>query len=276
MTGVPTPVRRTGAPATAACAALRALIFDVDGTLAGTEEGHRRAFNAAFRLHGLNWSWSASEYAQLLQITGGKERLDAYMSRLAPTQTMPQQREAVAAIHATKSATYRDLVVRGELSLRTGVRRLIRAARADGLLLAIASTTSPGNVAALLESQLPGTAGGWFDVIATGDVVARKKPAPDIYRLALEQLGVCADEAVAFEDSMIGVQAAKAAGLFTVAVPSSWTAGQDLAAADVTLASLGDPEQPLPQCDAARIGASFLGLEELRTLHRASRGGGPP
>jgi HAD superfamily hydrolase (TIGR01509 family) len=262
-------LRSASAAAPAQPAALRALIFDVDGTLADTEEGHRQAFNAAFRAHGLSWSWSASEYAQLLQVTGGKERIRAYIERLAVADPARRHDDAVAAIHATKSEAYRDLMTRGGLRLRTGVPRLLREARAAGVLLAVASTTSPGNVQALLARQFPGGARECFDVIATGDVVRHKKPAPDIYTLALAQLGVRADEAIAFEDSMIGVQAAKAAGLFTIAVPSSWTAGQDLAAADLLLTSLGDPEQPLPESEAWRIGAGFLGLAELRTLHRA-------
>ncbi|HYL71371.1 MAG TPA: HAD-IA family hydrolase [Candidatus Dormibacteraeota bacterium] len=258
--------------ASAPPAALRALIFDVDGTLADTEEGHRQAFNAAFRTHGLTWSWSPAEYAELLQVTGGKERIRAYIERLAAADPARRHLVAVAAIHATKSAAYVDLLARGGLRLRAGVQRLMHEARSAGVRLAIASTTSPANVEALLAKNFPGGARGGFDVIATGDVVRYKKPAPDIYRLALAQLGVRADEAMAFEDSMIGVQAAKAAGLVTVAVPSSWTAGQDLAAADLVLSSLGDPEQPLPESDAWRVGANFLGLEELRTLHRAAAG----
>jgi HAD superfamily hydrolase (TIGR01509 family) len=263
---------QTGASAaeTAAPAPLRALIFDVDGTLADTEEGHRRAFNAAFRAHGLQWSWSPAEYAELLQVSGGKERIGAYIKRLTAGAEARELLDAVAAIHATKSRAYLDIVLGGELALRAGIQRLIREARAGGLLLGIASTTSPGNVEALLGSMFPGHAADWFDVIATGDVVRHKKPAPDIYRLALQRLGVGANEVVAFEDSMIGIHAAKSAGVFTIAVPSSWTASQDLAAADLTLSSLGDPEQPLRDTDAWRIGASFLGLAELRTLHRAA------
>jgi HAD superfamily hydrolase (TIGR01509 family) len=247
-----------------------ALIFDVDGTLADTEDLHRTAFNEAFRAFGLDWSWDRELYAELLRVTGGKERILSYMDRCGTASAQRKWLERVVPdIHATKTQLYNELLERGHVPARTGILRLIREARLAGIRVAIASTTSPQNVDALLRASFGADSIRWFDVIVTGDVVERKKPAPDIYELALSRLGVPADRAIAFEDSEIGVRAACAAGVFTVAVPIHWTAGQDFAAADLLLPSLGDPEAPLPAADEWRIGAKFLGLEQLATVHSA-------
>ena len=248
-----------------------ALIFDVDGTLADTEELHRQAFNEAFFACGVGWRWGPALYAELLQVTGGKERIASYLSqqRVAATERGRLLR-LIPQIHATKTRLYQELVALGHLHPRDGVLRLLTEARAAGLKLAIASTTSPQNVESLLTSSFGIDAVSWFTVIATGDIVARKKPAPDIYNYALERLGVEPRRAIAFEDSAIGVRSAKAAGLFTVATPSLWTIGQDFRAADVVLTSLADPERPLYAVDELRIGAKFLGLDQLETLHSAA------
>jgi len=248
-----------------------ALVFDVDGTLADTEELHRQAFNEAFFACGINWRWGPALYADLLGVTGGKERIASFLSQQrVPAAERGRLLRLIPQIHATKTRLYQELVALGHLRPRDGVRRLILEARSAGLQLAIASTTSPQNVESLLTSSFGSDALSWFAVIATGDVVAKKKPAPDIYNLALEQLGVAPQRAIAFEDSAIGVRAAKAAGLFTVATPSLWTIGQNFTPADVVLTSLADPERPLYAIDELRIGAKYLGLDQLETLHSAA------
>jgi HAD superfamily hydrolase (TIGR01509 family) len=255
----------------AAALRIEALIFDVDGTLADTEEAHRQAFNDAFCAHGLQFCWSPELYRELLQVTGGKERLAAFFDgiRLADSERR-RLHGLIPRLHATKTSFYRERIDSGRVPLRPGVRRLMTEAQAAGVRLAIASTTSPDNVSALLEGALGYDALNGFSVIATGDAVPHKKPAPDIYLLALRELGVTARRAVAFEDSAIGVAAAKAAGLLTVATPSDWTRGQDFAAADLLLPSLADPDSPLGTGDAWRIGAAYLGLEQLAILHAAA------
>jgi HAD superfamily hydrolase (TIGR01509 family) len=248
-----------------------ALVFDVDGTLADTEELHRQAFNEAFFACGIGWRWGPARYAELLQVTGGKERIASFLSQQRlPAAERGRLLRLIPQIHANKTRLYQELVALGHLRPRDGVRRLLLEARAAGLKLAIASTTSPENVESLLTSSFGSDARGWFDAIATGDVVAKKKPAPDIYNLALQQLGIAPQRAIAFEDSAIGVRAAKAAGLFTVATPSLWTIGQNFTPADVVLTSLADPERPLYALDELRIGAKYLGLDQLETLHSAA------
>jgi HAD superfamily hydrolase (TIGR01509 family) len=251
---------------------IETLIFDVDGTLADTEETHRQAFNEAFCAYGLDWKWAPDLYAELLQVTGGKERIASYLDRLQ--LAAPERRRLlrlIPEIHSTKTRLYTELVALGRPQLRAGVGRLMEEARAAGIQLAIASTTSPENVESLITTSFGREALRWFSAIVTGDVVSRKKPAPDIYDLTLATLRVMPRHAVAFEDSAIGVAAAKAAGLFTVATPSPWTAGQDFAAADLVLPSLADPDAPLEPADEWRIGAAFLGLEQLATIHAAAQ-----
>lgn len=249
---------------------LRALIFDVDGTLADTEEAHRQAFNQAFLEHRLGWSWSPSLYSALLSITGGKERMHRYIDWLdIPQAEARRLHEIVPLVHRTKARHFAELVEMGGVPFRPGIVRLIAEARAAGLRVALASTTTAENVTALVLRNAGRGGLGWFDAISTGDVVHRKKPAPDIYRHALATLGIAAERCAAFEDSELGVLAAQGAGIYTVAVPTRWTQAQDLTAADLVLPSIADPAEPLnAECSAA-LGESFLTLETLRAMHTA-------
>jgi HAD superfamily hydrolase (TIGR01509 family) len=214
---------------------LRALVFDVDGTLAETEEAHRAAFNAVFAARGLGWHWSVEDYRLLLRVTGGKERMAAHRDRLG--LRLPDA-AGIAALHREKTAEYARLLAAGGLSARPGVLALIAAARAAGLRLAVATTTSPDNVQALCRCLWQQDATRVFDVIAAGDEVAAKKPASDIYLLALARLGLAAGDCLAFEDSRNGVLAARGAGLAVIATPSVYTAGEDLSHARAVLPHL--------------------------------------
>lgn len=224
---------------------LKALIFDLDGTLADTEETHRQAFNAAFIEFGLWWDWGPPLYAQLLAISGGKERLRHYIDTLRVSAAeRARLLETVPALHDTKTRIYTELIQRGRRPFRPGVLPLLGAASAAGLKLAIASTTTSANVSALLEANLGPAAGIRFDVIACGDQVKAKKPAPDIYRLVLASLRLAPEDCIALEDSLNGLRAAKAAGLATVVTPSRWTMEQDFSAADLVLPSLEGLDLP--------------------------------
>ena len=252
---------------------MEALIFDVDGTLADTEELHRSAFNQAFERLQLGWQWSRAEYRALLKITGGKERIAAYLQR----QPLPSARQKsllarVPEIHAEKTALYTAMVQAGQLTLRPGVARLLQEARQGGIRLAIASTTTAANIDALLQATLGAGGLDLFDVIACGDQVRHKKPAPDIYALALDTLGVPAERAVALEDSSNGLRSAVAAGLWTLITPTYWTEGDDFAAAGLVLPHLGDAEHPLPPGQAGLpAGATWLAMDELLRLAAPQR-----
>jgi HAD superfamily hydrolase (TIGR01509 family) len=251
---------------------LKALLFDVDGTLADTEETHRQAFNAAFMEFQLPYTWSADQYEVLLRISGGKERLSQFFASLPVNESERARLAAnVANLHRVKTERYAELVAAGGSPLRPGIARLLDEALVAGIRVGIASTTTSANVAALLDAELGRGAHRRFSVIACGDVVPAKKPAPDIYRLALSALGLSPEDAVAFEDSANGLAAAKAAGLFTVVTPTRWTQSQDFGVADLRLAHLGDPTNPLAGEDAVRAGGAFLTLEALAGLHGRPR-----
>ena len=251
-----------------------ALIFDVDGTLADTEEVHRQAFNLAFGVCRLDWIWDAALYGELLQVTGGKERIGSYLGRLQlPANERRRLIELIPEIHRTKTRLYKELIQVGHVRPRAGVRRLMMEARDAGMRVALATTTSPENIEPLIAAGFGSQALGWFDAIAAGDIVSNKKPAPDIYNVALKSLGVDPACAIAVEDSAIGVASAKAAGLFTVATPSMWTHQQDFTAADLLLSSLGDPAEPLDPAEEKRLGAKYLSLSRLAALHAAAQTG---
>jgi HAD superfamily hydrolase (TIGR01509 family) len=219
---------------------LHALIFDVDGTLADTErDGHRLAFNTAFAEHGLDWHWDEALYGELLAVTGGKERIRFYAERHAPEMLARADfPELVRRLHLAKTAHYVRIVDQGGLPLRPGVAHLIAEARAAGVRLAIATTTSPENVTTLLRASLAAAATDWFEVIGAGDVVPHKKPAPDIYRWVLERLGLPATACLAIEDSENGLQSSLAAGIPTVVTISEYTAGHDFRGARAVLPDL--------------------------------------
>jgi HAD superfamily hydrolase (TIGR01509 family) len=246
---------------------LEALIFDFDGTLADTEETHRQAFNYAFLRLGLPWDWSRPVYRELLRTSGGKERIARFIATLRePEAEKARLAHLVPAIHRTKTELYAELIADGRCPLRPGVARLMAEAGEGGLRLAIASTTASANVNALLTRHLGASAARRFHTIVTGDLVPRKKPAPDIYRLALATLGLPSERCAAFEDSLNGLRAAKAADLVTVVTPTQWTTGEDFAGADLVLSSLGDAEHPLPPEEAALAGGPWLALSRLEAL----------
>ena len=208
----------------------KAIIFDVDGTLSETEETHRRAFNLAFGKAGLPWHWDAPLYAELLGVTGGKERIRHYIDHHEASGVPPGDiDEFVARLHRDKTAAYTSMVATGDVTLRPGIFRLIQDAQAQGFRLAIATTTTPANVDALLRATLGRS--DMFEVICAGDSVPEKKPAPDVYLDALRKLGLRAADCVAIEDSRNGLLSACAAGIRTVVTPGMYTADQDFDAA---------------------------------------------
>lgn len=221
----------------------QAIIFDVDGTLAETErDGHRPAFNQAFAEAGLDWHWDEELYGELLAVTGGKERIRHFAERYAPQIAARGDFPAlVQRLHAAKTRRYVEIVDSGALPLRPGVRELITAARQAGIRLAIATTTSPGNVDALLRASLAAEAVDWFEVIGAGDIVPAKKPAPDIYLWVLERLGLPATACLAIEDSPNGLRAALAASLPTVVTVGEYTRGEDFSGATLIVAELDQP-----------------------------------
>ncbi len=252
-------------------ATLEALLFDVDGTLADTEkDGHRVAFNLAFAEAGLDWDWDEALYGDLLAVTGGKERIKLYLDKYNTTFNKPNAfDDFVKGLHAAKTRFYTELMAEGKIPLRPGVERLINEARDAGLRLAISTTTTPENVTALLESTLGADSISWFEVIAAGDIVPAKKPAPDIYDWALAQMKLRPEQGIAFEDSRNGILSSLAAKLKTIITINGYTAEDDFSGAALVLDQMGEPNQAFKVLAGNAHGKSYLDLELVKKLHSA-------
>lgn len=248
---------------------LQALLFDVDGTLADTErDGHRVAFNAAFREYGLDWDWDVALYGKLLAVTGGKERMQYYVEHFRTDYVPPADfADLVAELHRAKTRHYTEMLSLGEIPMRRGVKRLLHEARAAGLRLAIATTTTPENVTALLRHSLAEDACDWFEVIAAGDIVPAKKPAPDIYVWALQQMKLPPEACFAFEDSENGIRASRGAGLKTLVTTNDYTHGHDFSGATAVLSDMGEPGSAPQVIHGSLHGQSCVNLAAVRAWH---------
>lgn len=226
---------------------MTALVFDCDGVLADTErDGHRLAFNQTFREFGVPVEWDEEEYGRRLQIAGGKERMASVLTpEFCEANALPADPEGQTALladwHRRKTAIYTEMVAEGRLPTRPGIRRIITEAQDAGWGLAVASTSAEASVRAILEQAVGPERAGRFDALLAGDVVAHKKPAPDIYHLALERLGAPASEVLVIEDSRNGILAAAGAGLRCVMTVNGYTEEEANDEAILVVSSLGDP-----------------------------------
>lgn len=252
---------------------LKALLFDVDGTIADTERfGHRPAYNKAFQELGLQFRWNARLYRKLLeQHGGGRERLLHYLDLYEPDlgehapTVADDPHEWAREVHVLKSKHFSDLLQQGRVPLRRGVARLIREAHEQGLRVALVSNASHASLKPLIRYALGRDLQASIDLVVGGDQVRHKKPDPEPYRLAMSRLGLRPEECVAIEDSEMGLQAASRAGLATVVTLTSATRGQNFAAAALLLNDLGDPGCP---CRVLRgkLSGEYLTLSDLQAL----------
>ncbi|HEX5364364.1 MAG TPA: HAD-IA family hydrolase [Gallionella sp.] len=220
---------------------IKAIIFDVDGTLADTEDAHRKSFNKAFAENGLDWNWDVALYDKLLRVTGGKERIKYFVDSFLQGFAKPADYEDfVKHLHKVKTAHYVAMLREGLIPLRPGVRQLIDDARNAGIALAISTTTSPENVAGLLEVGIGRDWADYFAANGCGDIVPHKKPAPDIYFWVLDKLGIPATDCIALEDSENGLRSSLAAGIKTYVTLNHYTRNQDFSGAAGVFNDLSD------------------------------------
>ena len=244
---------------------LKAIIFDMDGTLANTEELHRLAFNAAFEEFSLPIHWSEKIYADLLVISGGKERTYQFIKD-NNIKIEGNLRKFVTIFHTRKSEIYRQMVVDGHLKLRNGVKRLINEAKDQGIRLGIATSSSRANVETLLTTTLGKHGQDLFESIVSCDLIGDQKPSPAVYQYALAELGMAPENCIAIEDTYNGNEAAKAAGIKTVITTHNFTTDSDFTGAALVLDQLGEPDTPFIQSQGEPQDKTYVDLEVLETL----------
>lgn len=236
---------------------MKALIFDCDGVLVDTErDGHRVAFNQAFARQGLSVEWSVAEYAELVKVAGGKERMRHYFNENGWPEGVEDQDAFIKTLHADKTSLFMQIIESGELSLRPGVRRLVDEAIAEGMTLAVCSTSNERAVRGVVHTLLGSVREEKFSEILAGDVVSKKKPDPEIYNLAKERLGLRGEECVVVEDSRNGLLAAKGAGMHCIVTTSSYTGEEDFTEAGRVVPELGDDGDIVTLQDLKQLASS--------------------
>lgn len=223
-------------------ASLEAILFDCDGVLADTErDGHRPAFNRAFQNNGIDEEWDVELYGKLLEVGGGKERMTAHWNEVGWPNVIPEEsrKEKVKALHLEKTDIFMDMIGEGSIPLRPGVLRLVDEAISNGVRLAVCSTSNEKAVSNLVKTLMGDERRAKFEIFA-GDMVKAKKPAPDVYNMAVDAMGLDKKRCVVVEDTNIGLGAALAAGIKCLVTKSSYSANEDFTGASMVVDELGD------------------------------------
>ena len=218
---------------------LENIIFDIDGTIADTEDIHRQAFNKAFSEYNLNWHWSREKYHELLFISGGKERI---RKCLTEDNTINIDNNFIKELHKCKSEYYRSMLISADIKLRPGIKRLITEAKNLNIKLGIATNSSGANLTTLIKKNLDTQPEQLFNTIVTSDIALEKKPSPEIYHRALLNLNLSAENCVAIEDTANGNISALTAGLRTIITTHAYTRDNDFNGASLVLNNLGEPD----------------------------------
>jgi HAD superfamily hydrolase (TIGR01509 family) len=258
----------------------KTLIFDCDGVLADTErDGHLVAFNQMWRENGVDWQWSVDQYAEKVKIGGGKERMfslgqdDDFRAVYDVPESQDEWWETVAGWHKRKSEIYKELIASGALPGRPGVKRLAEEAYDQGWTLVVCSTSALPSVEAVLHHVMGEETAAKFAGVFAGDMVKAKKPAPDIYNLAVEQLDLDPSACVVVEDSRNGLLASVAAGMNTIVTYNQLTQDEDFSEADIVVSSLGDPDSEETVVSKNRSNADLQGYVSVDDLEAILAGG---
>lgn len=248
---------------------LKGILFDVDGTLSETERfGHLVAVNDAFKAVGLDWEWSPGLYGELLKVTGSVERINHYVTTYNPEYKHVSEDldMLIDEIVRHKNNHYKHIVESGEIPLRPGAERVLREVHGSDIRMGIATTTTSQNVEALLMGSIGGDVLNWFEVIACGNVVPNKKPAPDIYTYALKRINLEPEEVLAIEDSENGVKSALAAGMPVLAIKSEYSGDCNLSGAKLLVDEWGEEDRPFNVLQGDAIGYQMITLELMKWL----------
>ncbi len=247
---------------------LKALLFDVDGTLAESEDIHREAFNAAFREFGVSWHWDRAIYREILPIGRGRERIRHYVERSDPeTAQRPDFYGYVDAMYNAKRRAYAEMLADRGVWVRPGVWRLLNECRDAGMRLAICSAASEYSLRQVFENGLGMDVFDWFEVVGHGDLVSASKPAPDIYSWVLGEMALPPQACLAIEDSPQGLRSSLAAGVAAVVSVSKYFEGEDFPGAVAVVSNLGEPDRPFELLSGDARGRRYIDLDLLRTWH---------
>lgn len=246
---------------------LKGIIFDVDGTMADTEEVHRQAFNKAFKEFDLDWHWSESDYHKLLFISGGKERFkicldndDSLRSKIEDTDKF------IADLHQCKSEHYRSMLVEGRIQLRPGISRIIEEAKEQGITLGIATSSCYANLKTLINSTLNVEPKELFSAVVCSDTVTDKKPSPLVYQRALSELNLAPEVCIAIEDTRNGNLAAQSAELKVIITTHAYTTDNDFHGASLVINQLGNPDDAFIATQGYTYNKSYVDIELLNKI----------
>ena len=249
-------------------AEIKGIFFDQDGVIVDTErDGHRVAFNETFKSFGFNFQWSVEEYHELLQIAGGKERMSHYLHTKGFDKPInpAEEEQLIKEMHKAKTCKFIELIESGELPLRPGIKRLMKEANQSGVLIGICTTSDEKAAKAISIKYLSDIN---FAFILAGDVVAKKKPDPAIYLLALQKSQRKPEECLVIEDSRNGILAAKAAGIRTLVTTNPYTEKEDLHEADIIFSCLGDPDGEKGKLLYSKKSVEFDGILTLDQIQK--------
>ena len=247
---------------------LNAVLFDVGGTIAESEEIHRVSFNEAFKEFGLNWYWDEAIYRELVFIGGGKERIKHYITRAWPEMLKQKNlTKYIESVHKIKGQIYEEFLNDSQLKARPGIIRLLKELKNEKIRLAIVSDTTEENLINLFKKGLGINPIEWFEILAHGGCTIQKKPSPDIYLWTLERLKLPPESCLAIEDAPRGVDSAIDAGLKVLVTPSIYTLEEKFEKSSLLLSHLGEPEEPFNVIKGDAFGHSFVDLDLLKKIH---------
>lgn len=246
---------------------LSAVFFDVDGTIAETEDMHRKSFNESFKEFNLDWFWDKAIYKELINVGDGSERIKHYIKRAWPEMMEYKNlTKYINSIHKVKSEIFEDHISESDIKIRPGVLRLIKELKTKGKRIVIVSSSSEKSLLKLFKQGLDIDPKLYFDLIAHGGCTKNKRPSPEIYEWSLEKLRLPSQACVAIEDSLRGVMSAKNANLNVLVTPSIFTQDEDFSLADVVVSDLGELKNPFKVIKGEIYGHKIVNIKLLESV----------